>query len=160
MSSQPIHKSSQNRASTLSYTDKTEETLLKVAEKLSDYLRQTTIGYVRVTVTDFSICQYKKQHFASYKVIIERDGVIWYIWRRYSDFYNLHCHLVKEFNFALPPFPSKTFFKRLDKDFLFTRMKLLNDYIYQVCHVSVIMKDPVFGQFIQLQEHLQDKHEF
>ena len=66
---------------------------------------------------------------------METKPLNWMVYRRYSDFDWLRNTLIKFYpGFYVPPIPSKKLgLRRLEKDYVYKRMKLLNHFINCVC---------------------------
>ncbi|XP_076269181.1 sorting nexin-13-like isoform X2 [Rhynchophorus ferrugineus] len=63
----------------------------------------------------------------------------WHIYRRYSDFYDLHTKIKEKFpDLAKLAFPGKKTFHNMDRTVLERRMKMLGHYMGELCQTHVI----------------------
>ncbi|XP_054270445.1 sorting nexin-13 [Macrosteles quadrilineatus] len=67
----------------------------------------------------------------------------WHIYRRYSDFYELHQKVRDKYaDLGKLQFPGKKTFHNMDRRVLERRMKMLNDYLQTLLHSSVLASHP------------------
>ncbi|KAG8224739.1 hypothetical protein J437_LFUL005308, partial [Ladona fulva] len=67
----------------------------------------------------------------------------WHVYRRYSDFYDLHQKIKDKYDdLAKLTFPGKRTFHNMERWVLERRMKMLNDYLQILLQVGVIDKHP------------------
>ncbi|XP_029054590.1 sorting nexin-13-like isoform X1 [Osmia bicornis bicornis] len=63
----------------------------------------------------------------------------WHIYRRYSDFYDLHQKIKeKYYDLAKIPFPAKKAFHNMERTVLERRMLMLNSWMYQLTKPAVV----------------------
>lgn len=71
----------------------------------------------------------------------EKDS--WHVYRRYSDFYDLHQRIRDKFNdLGKLTFPAKKTFHNMDRSVLEFRMKMLNEYLEVLMHSGMLMARP------------------
>uniref|UniRef100_A0A8D8TS08 Sorting nexin-13 n=1 Tax=Cacopsylla melanoneura TaxID=428564 RepID=A0A8D8TS08_9HEMI len=67
----------------------------------------------------------------------------WHIYRRYSDFYDLHQRIRDKFtDLGKLTFPAKKTFHNMDRSVLEFRMKMLNEYLEILLHNGLVMSRP------------------
>ncbi|XP_065220750.1 sorting nexin-13-like [Planococcus citri] len=67
----------------------------------------------------------------------------WHVYRRYSDFYDLHQKLREKYpDLAQVPFPGKKTFNNMERNVLEKRMKMLNNYMKILMQLNVIKSHP------------------
>ncbi|KAL1454884.1 hypothetical protein WDU94_009014 [Cyamophila willieti] len=67
----------------------------------------------------------------------------WHIYRRYSDFYDLHQRIRDKFNdLGKLTFPAKKTFHNMDRSVLEFRMKMLNEYLEILLHNGLLVSRP------------------
>lgn len=67
----------------------------------------------------------------------------WQIYRRYSDFYDLHSKIKDKFpDLSKIAFPGKKTFHNMDKAVLDRRMRMLGSYMRELCQAQVLNSHP------------------
>eukprot|EP01134_Creolimax_fragrantissima_P006964 CFRG6964T1 len=98
-------------------------------------------------IVDTRILQGRKA-YTVYKIIVSVGRQLFAIYRRYSDFYNLHSKLSSHFsNILLPPLPPKRYLlDNFDPQFIDKRRKGLQNYLKFVLNNRILAhSDIVFG---------------
>lgn len=68
----------------------------------------------------------------------------WHVYRRYSDFYDLHQRIRDKFtDLGKVTFPAKKTFHNMDRSVLEFRMKVLNEYLKVLLHNGLLATRPV-----------------
>lgn len=63
----------------------------------------------------------------------------WHIYRRYSDFYDLHTKIKDKYSdLSKIAFPGKKTFHNMDRAVLERRKRMLGDYMCELCKTSVL----------------------
>lgn len=63
----------------------------------------------------------------------------WHIYRRYSDFHDLHTKIKDKFpDLARVAFPGKKTFHNMDRSVLERRKRMLGDYMREMCQSNVL----------------------
>ncbi|ETO26086.1 PX domain containing protein [Reticulomyxa filosa] len=103
---------------------------------------------VEITTTGASKVQPKSgQAFVAYNVVI-KDGILkWQLWKRYSQFAELHESLKKVLNSKLPEFPPKQMIRRFNIDFVNTRKNKLQQYINALIRLPVALQSKELREF-------------
>lgn len=89
------------------------------------------------------VCE-KGKTFGIYAISVSRQyetGFLeeWHIYRRYSDFYDLHTKVKDKFpDLAKLPFPGKKTFHNMDRAVLERRMKMLGAYMHELCQNTIV----------------------
>ncbi|XP_023020353.2 sorting nexin-13 [Leptinotarsa decemlineata] len=101
-----------------------------------------------VNIIETGIVCEKGKTFGIYAIRIGRQYETgyqeeWHIYRRYSDFHDLHTKVKEKFpDLAKLPFPGKKTFHNMDRSVLERRMKMLGSYMNEMCQPSVISNHP------------------
>lgn len=99
-------------------------------------------------IIETGLVQESGKSFGIYAVAVSKlfdNGTIesWHIYRRYSDFYELHQKLKEKFaDLNNVPFPGKKAFNNMDRDLLEKRMKMLNNYMRILLQLGLIKSHP------------------
>ncbi|KAL1512447.1 hypothetical protein ABEB36_002038 [Hypothenemus hampei] len=73
----------------------------------------------------------------------------WHIYRRYSDFYDLHVKIKEKYpDLSKLTFPGKKTFHNMERAVLERRMKLLNYYLGELCQRHVLQTHEGLGQLL------------
>ncbi|KAK5645980.1 hypothetical protein RI129_004444 [Pyrocoelia pectoralis] len=63
----------------------------------------------------------------------------WHIYRRYSDFYDLHTKIKEKYpDLSKIPFPGKKTFHNMERSVLERRMRMLGFYLQQLCQTHIL----------------------
>ncbi|XP_050302654.1 sorting nexin-13-like [Anthonomus grandis grandis] len=97
-----------------------------------------------VNIIETGIVCEKGKTFGIYAIRVSRQystGYLeeWHIYRRYSDFYDLHTKIKEKYlDLSKLPFPGKKTFHNMDRAVLERRMKMLGQYMSDLCQMKVI----------------------
>ncbi|XP_066157818.1 sorting nexin-13-like isoform X1 [Euwallacea fornicatus] len=99
---------------------------------------------LNVNIIETGIVCEKGKTFGIYAVRVSRQystGYLeeWHIYRRYSDFYDLHTKIKEKYSgLSKIAFPGKKTFHNMDRAVLERRMKMLGHYMSELCQNHVI----------------------
>ncbi|CAD8162927.1 unnamed protein product [Paramecium pentaurelia] len=91
-----------------------------------------------------------------YVIAVECSNNKWQIYKRYSEFEEIHFKLVELFN-ELPQFPKKQIF-HLNRSEVQFRMQQLNDYLNQLLDRKEIVNSVIFRDFLILDQYDEFLH--
>ncbi|XP_050666511.1 sorting nexin-13-like isoform X2 [Leptidea sinapis] len=83
-------------------------------------------------IIETALVQDKGRTFGIYAIAVTRasDNEVWHIYRRYSDFYDLHSAVKEKWpELANLPFPAKKTFQNTSRTVLESRKRVLNSYL-------------------------------
>ncbi|XP_032233860.2 sorting nexin-13 isoform X2 [Nematostella vectensis] len=121
------------------------------------------------SINQIGLCKDNGKTYAVYAISVFRatqEGTnSWTIYRRYSDFDDLHMHLKNKFG-PLPNLllPGKRTFRNMDKDFLEKRRAALDSYIQTLLSTDFLDKYPgmfeVVANFLEHGKYAREKGQF
>ncbi|VVD02910.1 unnamed protein product [Leptidea sinapis] len=90
------------------------------------------VGASNLSSANSTLVQDKGRTFGIYAIAVTRasDNEVWHIYRRYSDFYDLHSAVKEKWpELANLPFPAKKTFQNTSRTVLESRKRVLNSYL-------------------------------
>ncbi|XP_026494980.2 sorting nexin-13-like isoform X2 [Vanessa tameamea] len=90
-------------------------------------------------IIETALVQDKGRTFGIYAIAVTRasDNEVWHIYRRYSDFYDLHASIKEKWpELAHLPFPAKKTFQNTSRSVLENRKRMLNSYLQSLTSIS------------------------
>ncbi|XP_038215571.1 sorting nexin-13-like isoform X3 [Zerene cesonia] len=90
-------------------------------------------------IIETALVQDKGRTFGIYAIAVTRasDNEVWHIYRRYSDFYELHSAIKDKWpELASLPFPAKKTFQNTSRSVLENRKRMLNSYLQSLTSIS------------------------
>ncbi|CAH2086678.1 unnamed protein product [Euphydryas editha] len=90
-------------------------------------------------IIETALVQDKGRTFGIYAIAVTRasDNEVWHIYRRYSDFYDLHASIKEKWpELAHLPFPAKKTFQNTSRSVLESRKRMLNSYLQSLTSIS------------------------
>ncbi|CAG4908678.1 unnamed protein product [Colias eurytheme] len=90
-------------------------------------------------IIETALVQDKGKSFGIYAIAVTRasDNEVWHIYRRYSDFYELHSAIKDKWpELASLPFPAKKTFQNTSRSVLENRKRMLNSYLQSLTSIS------------------------
>uniref|UniRef100_A0A1Y1KDV6 Sorting nexin-13 n=1 Tax=Photinus pyralis TaxID=7054 RepID=A0A1Y1KDV6_PHOPY len=112
-------------------------------ENKSENLRSAEFK-LSVDIIETGIVCEKGKTFGVYALHISRQydsgfSEEWHIYRRYSDFYDLHTKIKEKYpDLSKIPFPGKKTFHNMERSVLERRMRMLGFYLQQLCQTHVL----------------------
>ncbi|CAG9783608.1 unnamed protein product [Diatraea saccharalis] len=97
------------------------------------------ISPLSVCIIETALVQDKGRSFGIYAIAVTRqsDNEVWHIYRRYSDFYDLHTSIKEKWpELASIPFPAKKTFQNTSRSVLESRKRMLNSYLQTLANLS------------------------
>ncbi|XP_053625405.1 sorting nexin-13-like isoform X2 [Plodia interpunctella] len=91
------------------------------------------------TIIETALGQHKGRTYGIYAIQVKRlsDNVVWHIYRRYSDFYDLHTSIKEKWSeLGNLPFPAKKTFQNTSRSVLESRKHMLNSYLQKLTNLS------------------------
>ncbi|CAH0406597.1 unnamed protein product [Chilo suppressalis] len=91
------------------------------------------------SIIETALVQDKGKSFGIYAIAVTRqsDNEIWHIYRRYSDFYDLHTSIKEKWpELANLPFPAKKTFQNTSRSVLESRKRMLNSYLQRLANLA------------------------
>ncbi|XP_060810894.1 sorting nexin-13 isoform X2 [Amyelois transitella] len=91
------------------------------------------------TIIETALGQQKGRTYGIYAIQVKRlsDNVVWHIYRRYSDFYDLHSSIKEKWSeLGNLPFPAKKTFQNTSRAVLESRKHILNSYLQKLTNLS------------------------
>ncbi|KAJ3384012.1 Intermediate filament protein [Lobulomyces angularis] len=138
---------------------------LKMKRELEIFVLENLISSsITISIPEYEISHDEKKEFAVYSIEVQQqteDNVQfgWFIFRRYSEFFDLHQQLKNRFGFLMQQFelPSKNYLHNLKqkKYFLENRKISLEKYLKKLVKVPEILNSTEFKSFISSQEILR-----
>ncbi|CAH0604557.1 unnamed protein product [Chrysodeixis includens] len=117
-------------------------------------------------IIETALVQDKGRAFGIYAIAVTRlsDNEIWHIYRRYSDFYDLHTSIKDKWpELASLPFPGKKTFQNTSRTVLESRKRMLNSYLQTLASLSrdakymTLLSPDYLGGFLS-PENQTEKH--
>ncbi|XP_023947056.2 sorting nexin-13-like isoform X2 [Bicyclus anynana] len=90
-------------------------------------------------IIETALVQDKGRTFGIYAIAVTRasDNEVWHIYRRYSDFYDLHAAIKEKWpELGHLPFPAKKTFQNTSRSVLESRKRTLNNYLQSLTSIS------------------------
>ncbi|XP_072943624.1 sorting nexin-13-like isoform X2 [Epargyreus clarus] len=90
-------------------------------------------------IIETALVQDKGRTFGIYAIAVTRasDNEVWHIYRRYSDFYDLHTAIKDKWpELSNLPFPAKKTFQNTSRSVLENRKRMLNNYLQSLTSIS------------------------
>ncbi|XP_032513604.2 sorting nexin-13-like isoform X3 [Danaus plexippus] len=90
-------------------------------------------------IIETALVQDKGKTFGIYAIAVTResDNEVWHIYRRYSDFYDLHASIKEKWpELGHLPFPAKKTFQNTSRSVLESRKRMLNSYLQSLTSIS------------------------
>ncbi|XP_039747357.1 sorting nexin-13-like isoform X3 [Pararge aegeria] len=90
-------------------------------------------------IIETALVQDKGRTFGIYAIAVTRasDNEVWHIYRRYSDFYDLHAAIKDKWpELGHLPFPAKKTFQNTSRSVLESRKRMLNNYLQSLTSIS------------------------
>ncbi|CAH0720668.1 unnamed protein product, partial [Brenthis ino] len=90
-------------------------------------------------IIETALVQDKGRTFGIYAIAVTRasDNEVWHIYRRYSDFYDLHSSIKEKWpELGHLPFPAKKTFQNTSRSVLENRKRMLNNYLQSLTSIS------------------------
>lgn len=95
------------------------------------------------------------QFHVVYKLQVTRpDQAVWYVQRRYHDFYTLHRELFPKYGDSLPPFPDRCLFAIFRADAMAERQAGFQRYLDALLHLEQGVLAPAVRAFLEAEELL------
>ncbi|CAH2074307.1 unnamed protein product, partial [Iphiclides podalirius] len=91
-------------------------------------------------IIETALVQDKGRTFGIYAIAVTRisDSEVWHIYRRYSDFYDLHNSIKEKWpELAKLPFPAKKAFQNTSRSVLEGRKGMLNNYLQSLTSIAM-----------------------
>lgn len=127
---------------------------------------QTTAFTLNAKIIETGLLQENGKTFGVYAVAVTKlfnDGKSesWHVYRRYSDFYELHQKLNEKYpDLTQIPFPGKKTFNNMERNLREKRMKILNNYMRILLQLNVIKSHPLLqDELLAFLESEYDKNE-
>ncbi|XP_026742611.1 sorting nexin-13-like isoform X2 [Trichoplusia ni] len=117
-------------------------------------------------IIETALVQDKGRAFGIYAIAVTRlsDNEVWHIYRRYSDFYDLHTSIKDKWpELASLPFPGKKTFQNTSRTVLESRKRMLNSYLQTLASLSrdakymTLLSPDYLGGFLS-PENQTEKH--
>uniref|UniRef100_A0A2A4IU26 PX domain-containing protein n=1 Tax=Heliothis virescens TaxID=7102 RepID=A0A2A4IU26_HELVI len=117
-------------------------------------------------IIETALVQDKGRAFGIYAIAVTRlsDNEIWHIYRRYSDFYDLHASIKDKWpELSSLPFPGKKTFQNTSRTVLESRKRMLNTYLQTLASLSrdakymTLLSPDYLGGFLS-PENQTEKH--
>lgn len=117
-------------------------------------------------IIETALVQDKGRAFGIYAIAVTRlsDNEIWHIYRRYSDFYDLHASIKDKWpELSSLPFPGKKTFQNTSRTVLESRKRMLNSYLQTLASLSrdakymTLLSPDYLGGFLS-PENQTEKH--
>ncbi|XP_030032975.1 sorting nexin-13 isoform X2 [Manduca sexta] len=117
-------------------------------------------------IIETALVQEKGRAFGIYAIAVTRlsDNEVWHIYRRYSDFYDLHSSIKEKWpELGHIPFPAKKTFQNTSRTVLETRKRMLNNYLQTLASLAreskymALLSQDYLGGFLS-PENQQEKH--
>ncbi|XP_045445789.1 sorting nexin-13-like [Melitaea cinxia] len=102
-------------------------------------------------IIETALVQDKGRTFGIYAIAVTRasDNEVWHIYRRYSDFYDLHASIKDKWpELATLQFPAKKTFQNTSRSVLESRKRVLNSYLQSLTSIS---RDPRYMALLSSQ---------
>ncbi|XP_041977352.1 sorting nexin-13-like isoform X2 [Aricia agestis] len=115
-------------------------------------------------IIETALVQEKGRAFGIYAIAVTRasDNEVWHIYRRYSDFYDLHCAIKDKWpELAHLPFPAKKTFQNTSRSVLESRKRTLNNYLQSLTAISrdarylALLSPEYLGGFLSQESHTE-----
>ncbi|KAJ2952632.1 hypothetical protein O0L34_g6960 [Tuta absoluta] len=90
-------------------------------------------------IIETALVQDKGRTFGIYAIAVTRlsDNEVWHIYRRYSDFYDLHCSIKDKWpELSHLQFPAKKTFQNTSRSVLESRKRILNNYLQTLANLA------------------------
>ncbi|XP_073944238.1 sorting nexin-13-like isoform X4 [Choristoneura fumiferana] len=94
---------------------------------------------LQASIIETALVQEKGKAFGIYAIAVTRicDNEIWHIYRRYSDFYDLHSSIKDKWpELGHLPFPAKKTFQNTSRSVLESRKRMLNNYLMNLAQLA------------------------
>ncbi|XP_068629596.1 sorting nexin-13-like isoform X2 [Battus philenor] len=91
-------------------------------------------------IIETALVQDKGRTFGIYAIAVTRisDNEVWHIYRRYSDFYDLHTSIKEKWpELSSLPFPAKKTFQNTSRSVLESRKRMLNNYLQSLTSIAM-----------------------
>ncbi|CAG5012306.1 unnamed protein product [Parnassius apollo] len=91
-------------------------------------------------IIETALVQDKGRTFGIYAIAVTRmsDNEVWHIYRRYSDFHDLHTSIKEKWpELANLPFPAKKTFQNTSRSVLESRKRMLNNYLQSLTSIAM-----------------------
>ncbi|KAJ8722840.1 hypothetical protein PYW07_004020 [Mythimna separata] len=118
------------------------------------------------SIIETALVQDKGRTFGIYAIAVTRlsDNEVWHIYRRYSDFYDLHASVKDKWpELSSLPFPGKKTFQNTSRSVLENRKRMLNSYLQTLASLSrdakymTLLSPAYLGGFLSPENHAE-KH--
>ncbi|KAL4714063.1 hypothetical protein ACJJTC_008417 [Scirpophaga incertulas] len=119
-----------------------------------------------VCIIETALVQEKGRSFGIYAISVTRlsDNEVWHIYRRYSDFYDLHSSIKEKWpELGNVPFPAKKTFQNTSRSVLESRKRMLNHYLQTLTNLAretrylTLLSQDYLGGFLS-PENQTEKH--
>jgi hypothetical protein len=123
-------------------------------EKRKLLIESSSTAPMYIVIERYEICKELKAVFYDIQIGIQTgsDVTIHFVKTRYSQLAKLHMELRLsgiDLN-GLKPFPPKSWFGNMKKEFLAERCQALQDYLSSLTHVSTLLEERCFLDFAHL----------
>ncbi|KAM3963594.1 sorting nexin-13 [Aphomia sociella] len=117
-------------------------------------------------IIETALVQDKGRTFGIYAIAVTRlsDNAVWHIYRRYSDFYDLHASIKEKWpELGNLPFPAKKTFQNTSRSVLESRKRMLNNYLQKLANLAqetrymALLSEDYLGGFLS-PETQAEKH--
>ncbi|KAJ0180401.1 hypothetical protein K1T71_003805 [Dendrolimus kikuchii] len=117
-------------------------------------------------IIETALVQDKGRTFGIYAIAVTRlsDNEVWHIYRRYSDFYDLHASIKDKWpELGNLPFPGKKTFQNTSRSVLESRKRMLNGYLQTLANLArdakymTLLSQDYLGGFLS-PENQAEKH--
>ncbi|XP_075969356.1 sorting nexin-13-like [Anticarsia gemmatalis] len=117
-------------------------------------------------IIETALVQDKGKTFGIYAIAVTRlsDNEVWHIYRRYSDFYDLHTSIKDKWpELGNVPFPAKKTFQNTSRSVLESRKRMLNSYLQTMASLArdakymTLLSQDYLGGFLS-PENQAEKH--
>ncbi|XP_059050081.1 sorting nexin-13-like isoform X2 [Achroia grisella] len=118
-------------------------------------------------IIETALGQEKGRMFGIYAIAVTRlsDNEVWHIYRRYSDFYDLHTSIKEKWSeLGNLPFPAKKTFLNTSRSVLENRKKMLNIYLEKLSSLAqetrymALLSEDYLGGFLSPAIQTEEKH--
>ncbi|XP_077991813.1 serine/threonine-protein kinase Sgk1-like [Glandiceps talaboti] len=93
----------------------------------------------------------KNKKYTVYKVVVNRGGKTWFIFRRYNEFHRLHETLKKQYSEINVKLPGKKIFgNNFDPEFIRHRREGLDEFIQKLLFHPKVLEHPEVREFLSL----------
>lgn len=132
----------------------------------SEISQNKNAAHLTASIIETALVQDKKRTFGIYAIAVTRlsNNEKWHIYRRYSDFHDLHCYIKDKWpELGQLPFPAKKTFLNTSRMVLEQRKIMLNSYLQSLttlakeARYSALLSEQYLGGFLS-PENQSERH--